>query len=185
MLTLNWQPLLQTWKRYAAVKTAIIERVCYSATLCLCRTVCPLNSVSTCFAISRVQLYVKAQILLTIKQWFLVHQLLLWALTARTSLREQTSVASSPAVRGKMPCWHKSLLTLVTSHRKWCNKNRDICCMTQHGHAAWVRTEHRMLFLVERKSLFCVSVSEDRKKDIVECSNIVTHYPRKSLRKIP
>jgi len=104
MFTLNWQPRLQTWKRYAAVKTAIIERVCYSVTLCLCRTVCPLTSVSICFAISRVQLYVKAQILLTMKQWFLMRQLLLWALTARTSLREQTSVESSPAVRGKMPC---------------------------------------------------------------------------------
>jgi hypothetical protein len=112
MFTLNWQPRLQTWKRYAAtVKTTIIERVCYSATLCFCGTVCPLNSVSTCFAISRIQmLYVKAQILLTMKQWFLVRKLLLWALTARTSLRQQTSVASSTSVRGKMPCWHKKFI---------------------------------------------------------------------------
>jgi hypothetical protein len=88
---------LQTWKRYVAVKTAIIEGVCYSATLYLCGTVCPLNSVSTCFAISRIQmLHMKAQILLTIRQWFLVSKLLLWTLTARTSLREQTRVAIFP-----------------------------------------------------------------------------------------
>jgi len=185
MFTLNWQPRLQTWKRYAAAKTAIIERVCYLATLCLCRTVCPLNSVSKCFAISRSSCMWKYKYYW---QWsngsccsicFCGHSELV-------HLFESKQAWHLPLLFGvKCHVDIKSLLTILTSDRKWRNKNTDICCMTQQGHAAWLRTEHRTLFLVERKPLFCVSVSEARKKDILECSNIVTHYPRKSSRKIP
>jgi hypothetical protein len=59
-------PLGYVHPNLATPTTEKEERVCYSATLRLRGTVCPLDSVRACFAISRIQMcYVKAQLLLT------------------------------------------------------------------------------------------------------------------------
>ena len=111
LFTLIWQPRLHRRKRYAAIETAIIERVVLFSHIAFSR-----NCVSTglgermlCNIWYPNMLCESTVITDGLKRWCLVRKLLLWAFTALISLREQTRVAFFSSVRGKMPCWHKTV----------------------------------------------------------------------------